>query len=88
MHPTYSGILGQFLKLQAAHSLKQRLIAAAFKLFFILQVFEGNTDGNTTVSHWLVQPVKARFCTVKPKTWNEQIALRLELYGKVALGKN
>ncbi|KAK2560505.1 Thioredoxin domain-containing protein 3-like protein [Acropora cervicornis] len=50
-----------------------------------VKVFEGNTDGNTTVSHWLVQPVRARFCTVKPKTWNEQIALRLELYGKVAL---
>lgn len=78
---------GSFLKL-AARGLKQRLIATAFKLFFSLQVFEGNTDGNTPVSHWLVYPVKARFCTLKPKTWNEQIALRLELYGRVALGKN
>ena len=50
------------------------------------KVFEGNTDGDTAVSHWLVQPVKARYCRVQPKTWNEQIALRLELFGNTTSG--
>ncbi|XP_068752060.1 thioredoxin domain-containing protein 3 homolog isoform X3 [Montipora capricornis] len=50
-----------------------------------IKVFDGNSDGDTPVSHWLVYPVKARYCTLKPKTWNEQIALRLELYGKAAV---
>ena len=52
----------------------------------ILKVFEGNSDGDTVLSHWLNQPVMARYCRLKPKTWNEQIALRLELYGKVPAG--
>ena len=52
----------------------------------ILKVFEGNSDGDTVLSHWVTQPVMARYCRLKPKTWNEQIALRLELYGKVPAG--
>ncbi|XP_078344639.1 thioredoxin domain-containing protein 3 homolog isoform X2 [Oculina patagonica] len=48
------------------------------------KVFEGNSDGDTVVSHWLLQPVRACYCRLQPKTWNEQIALRLELYGKLA----
>ena len=56
--------------------------------FFMLRpkVFEGNNDGDTVVSHWLVQPVKARYFRLQPKTWNEQIALRVELYGNTAPG--
>ncbi|KAJ7372866.1 Thioredoxin domain-containing protein 3 [Desmophyllum pertusum] len=48
------------------------------------KVFEGNSDGDTVVSHWLVQPVRACCYRLQPKTWNEQIALRLELFGKLA----
>lgn len=51
------------------------------------KVFEGNNDGDTVVSHWLVQPVKARYFRLQPKTWNEQIALRVELYGNTAPGE-
>jgi len=40
------------------------------------------------VSHWLVQPVRACYCRLQPKTWNEQIALRLELYGKIVASGN
>lgn len=47
------------------------------------KVFGGNSDGDTIISHWLTQPISARYCRLKPKTWNEQIALRLEFYGKV-----
>ena len=56
--------------------------------FFMLRpkVFEGNNDSDTVVSHWLVQPVKARYFRLQPKTWNEQIALRVELYGNTAPG--
>ena len=46
-----------------------------------LQVFEGNSDQETVVSHELTQPVITQFIRVNPKTWNEQIALRAELYG-------
>lgn len=46
-----------------------------------LQVFEGNSDQETVVTHELTQPVITQFIRVNPKTWNEQIALRAELYG-------
>lgn len=56
--------------------------------FFFLKVFEGNSDGDTVVSHWLLQPARACYCRLQPKTWNEQIALRLELYGKLVASGN
>ncbi|PFX23757.1 Thioredoxin domain-containing protein 3-like [Stylophora pistillata] len=52
-----------------------------------VKVFEGNNDGDTVVSHWLVQPVKARYFRLQPKTWSEQIALRVELYGNTGPGE-
>ena len=33
------------------------------------------------MTHELTQPVITQFIRVNPKTWNEQIALRAELYG-------
>ena len=60
--------------------------AFLYMFLFCFKVFEGNSDGDTVVSHWLVQPVRACFCRLQPKTWNEQIALRLELYGKLVSG--
>jgi len=46
-------------------------------------VFDGNTDQESVVSHWLALPPVACYARLHPKTWNEHIALRLEFRGKV-----
>ena len=56
-------------------------VAFSFHCFFLWQIFEGNSDQESVVSHELVQTVMAQYIRVNPQTWNEQIALRTELYG-------
>lgn len=54
---------------------------------FELQVFDGNTDQNSVVTHTLLQPIIARFVKIIPKTWNGHISMRAEFYGCVPSGK-
>lgn len=44
-------------------------------------MLDGNTDQDTVVSNELPQPLVTQYIRINPKTWNEQIALRMELYG-------
>ncbi|EGG23362.1 discoidin I [Cavenderia fasciculata] len=44
------------------------------------QVFTANTDRNTIVSNIFATPVVARTLILKPKTWNEHISLRWEVF--------
>ena len=46
---------------------------------FSLQVFTGNTDRNTVVSH--AAKFRARYVRFFVLTWNEHISMRVELYG-------
>ena len=48
---------------------------------YIFQVFQGNFETNTIVSHVFQQHIKARFVRILPQTWNVAIAMRVELYG-------
>jgi hypothetical protein len=43
--------------------------------------FQGNSDMNTVVKHALKPAIIARYIRVRPKTWNNYIAMRIELYG-------
>ncbi|XP_032239507.2 thioredoxin domain-containing protein 3 homolog isoform X3 [Nematostella vectensis] len=45
------------------------------------KVFQGNTDQESVVSNWLCLPTCATHVRLHPKTWNEHIALRLEVCG-------
>ncbi|EGC38449.1 hypothetical protein DICPUDRAFT_93835 [Dictyostelium purpureum] len=49
------------------------------------QVFKGNTDRNTVVTHVFPQPIRARSICITPVTWNAHISLRWELYIKPAV---
>ncbi|KAL9978371.1 hypothetical protein ACROYT_G015872, partial [Oculina patagonica] len=44
-------------------------------------VFQGNTDMHTVVSHVFPQHIRARFIRIWPKTWKDRVSMRAELYG-------
>ncbi|XP_020603386.1 coagulation factor V-like [Orbicella faveolata] len=50
------------------------------------KVFTGNSDSDSVVTHVLQQPIIARYVLLKPKVWNDNIAMRAELYGCVLSG--
>ena len=50
-------------------------------LLFGFQIFEGNTNTKGHVKNFFNPPIISRFIRVIPKTWNQSIALRLELFG-------
>ncbi|XP_020893204.1 thioredoxin domain-containing protein 3 homolog isoform X2 [Exaiptasia diaphana] len=52
------------------------------------KVFDGNNDQETIVSHWLANPPVARYVRLHPKTWNENIALRVGFSGKGTIKKS
>ncbi|ELW64925.1 Coagulation factor V [Tupaia chinensis] len=45
------------------------------------QVFEGNSNVKGHVKNFFNPPIISRFVRIIPKTWNQSIALRLELFG-------
>ncbi|XP_050640377.1 coagulation factor V isoform X22 [Macaca thibetana thibetana] len=45
------------------------------------KIFEGNTNTKGHVKNFFNPPIISRFIRVIPKTWNQSIALRLELFG-------
>ncbi|KAK5575543.1 hypothetical protein RB653_006676 [Dictyostelium firmibasis] len=42
----------------------------------------GNTDRSTVVTHFFDQPIRARSISICPLTFNNQVALRFELYAQ------
>ena len=52
-----------------------------FIVLISLQVFSGNTDGNTIVSHKLREKIRARYVRFVVLDWNNHISMRVELYG-------
>ena len=53
-------------------------------VFFIIpliQVFDGNNDKDTVVSHDVNPPITARYIRFRPVEWRGNIAMRVELYG-------
>ncbi|KAL7983436.1 hypothetical protein Chor_000312 [Crotalus horridus] len=45
------------------------------------KVFTGNINSNGQVKHFFKPPILSRFIRIIPKTWNQYIALRIELFG-------
>ncbi|XP_077013029.1 coagulation factor V [Tamandua tetradactyla] len=45
------------------------------------KIFEGNSNTNGHVKNFFNPPIISRFIRIIPKTWNQSIALRLELFG-------
>ena len=52
-------------------------------MLLIQRFFSGNTDQNTVVYHDLNPPITARYIRFKPVEWQDQISMRVELYGCV-----
>ncbi|XP_028414250.1 venom prothrombin activator pseutarin-C non-catalytic subunit-like [Dendronephthya gigantea] len=53
----------------------------SYKINATQKVFDGNTDENSVVTNVLSPAVTARYIRIHPKTWNNHISLRVELYG-------
>ncbi|XP_015266787.1 PREDICTED: coagulation factor V [Gekko japonicus] len=45
------------------------------------KVFMGNINSNGQIKHFFNPPIFSRFIRIVPKTWNQGIALRMELFG-------
>ncbi|XP_041484756.1 EGF-like repeat and discoidin I-like domain-containing protein 3 [Lytechinus variegatus] len=46
-----------------------------------VEVFPGNDDRNSYVTHMFIRPIVGRFFRIHPKTFYGRIAMRMELYG-------
>ena len=49
----------------------------------MMQEFDGNIDQNSVVYHDLNPPITARYIRFLPLEWNDEISMRVELYGCV-----
>ena len=49
----------------------------------MMQKFDGNTDKNNVVYHDLNPPITTRYIRFLPVEWNDEISIRVELYGCV-----
>ena len=49
----------------------------------MMQEFDGNTDKNNVVYHDLNPPITARYIRFLPVEWEDEISMRVELYGCV-----
>lgn len=47
----------------------------------LLQVFQGNSNSVDIVRNNFIPPIVARYVRIIPQTWNQRIALKLELMG-------
>ncbi|XP_048213738.1 coagulation factor V [Perognathus longimembris pacificus] len=45
------------------------------------KIFEGNSNSKGHVKNFFKPPIISRFIRIIPKTWNQSIALRMELFG-------
>ncbi|KAK3611486.1 hypothetical protein CHS0354_039099 [Potamilus streckersoni] len=45
------------------------------------KVFSGNSDSDSHVTHWFIQPIRAQFLRIIPQSWQGVIAMRLEIHG-------
>jgi hypothetical protein len=50
-------------------------------VFFVLQLFRGNTDSHGVKVSYLEHPVKARFIRVHVDAWHNHPSLRMEIIG-------
>ncbi|KAM9685805.1 coagulation factor V isoform 1-T1 [Trichechus inunguis] len=51
------------------------------KFFMVDKIFEGNSNNKGHVKNFFNPPIISRFIRIIPKTWNQSIALRMELFG-------
>ena len=49
----------------------------------MIQEFDGNTDNNNVVYHDLNPSITARYIRFLPVEWEDEISMRVELYGRV-----
>ncbi|KAL8190841.1 UNVERIFIED_CONTAM: hypothetical protein K2H54_062585 [Gekko kuhli] len=82
---------------QGAKSLTTEMYVKAFSILYgdnestwrpyldsstsIEKVFMGNINSNGQIKHFFNPPIFSRFIRIVPKTWNQSIALRVELFG-------
>ena len=52
-----------------------------FKFSFCIQVFPGNSDKTTVVTHVLEVPIKTRHIRLIVKGFNGHATIRMEFYG-------
>lgn len=54
-----------------------------FPFIFLLrcQVFIGNMDAKSVVQNQLKMPITTRWLRIVPRSWNNHIGMRVELYG-------
>lgn len=57
------------------------LMTAVCVIFFIEQIFKGNTDPYKAVKVELLKPVYTRYVRLYPQSWEDGVALKLELFG-------
>ncbi|XP_007935974.1 coagulation factor V [Orycteropus afer afer] len=72
-----------FVKSYAIHYSNQGVEWKPYRqtFFMVDKIFKGNTNTKGHVKNFFNPPIISRFIRIIPKTWNQSIALRLELFG-------
>ena len=52
-----------------------------FTIYLCFQVFSGNSDRYTVVSHVLPTPITARYIRIHPGAWHGHVSMRADFYG-------
>lgn len=47
----------------------------------IVQLFEGNSDGESVKTSYFETPIIAQYIRINPTRWGDRISMRIELYG-------
>lgn len=50
-------------------------------LFFVCQIFQGNTNPTDVARAMFPKPTLTRYLRIRPYSWEAGIALRFEVYG-------
>ena len=53
----------------------------SWNCFSFRQIFIGNVDTNSVVRNELKMPLRTRWLRIVPRSWNNHIGMRVELYG-------
>lgn len=58
-----------------------RVSTSGALLLLVLQLFQGNSDGDSQVHNVFETPIIAQYIRINPTRWRDRISLRVELYG-------
>ncbi|EDO28499.1 predicted protein, partial [Nematostella vectensis] len=78
--PSFREEGGWFVKTFTLSYSKDKETWKSYKEYGIAKAFQGNTDPEGVMKNLFKVAVNARYIRIRPQTWHNHIALRMEIY--------